>query len=383
MLPKIIIAIALVALAIIVLRPFDPTGPLGSKNLEQLRNHASQDDSEQDAVILTHPIFNPEDIDWVSPLGESNGGYIEVQPLGGITVNIKKDIAAKGPIEVYAPTDIELVSYAHTLMEPEPQADWSLYFKINDDVSLILHHIKKASPKIVDVAGNNPKKNDSRTTDIHWPKEIKFKAGEVIGTTTGTSQAKNWNIYFHDKKTKNEFINQKRYEGGGFGSDMGRRLLSATCIFDYYQDEKIKNDFYALFGTTAAGQTTNCGNPSKDKKGTLSGLWHLKKDGISMGEYDGPFADPFSVYMTADKNITIYELDKNVFILYPTNPTYKDPAEITDSHCYTLTDNWNPNESKGYAYFRIDSDTQMSLLYSPSGSCPATFTETGAKTYYR
>ncbi len=379
MLPKIIIAVVLVILSIVILRPFDPTGPLGSKNLEQLTNHAS----ERDAVVLTHPIFNPKEIDWVSPLGESNGGYIEVQPLGGMTVNIKKEVAQKGPIEVYAPTDMQLVAYAHTIMESEPEPDWSLYFKINEDVSLILHHIKNVNPKITDVVGNTPKRNDSRTTDIRWPQEIKFKAGEVIGTTTGTSQAKNWNIYFHDKRIKNQFINQKRYEGSGFGKDVGNRLLSASCIFDYYQDEKLKNDFYALLGTTAAGQSTSCGSPSSDKKGTLSGLWHLKKDGIDMGSYDGPFADPFSVYKRSDQSISIYEVNKEAYTISPNNATYKDPAEITSSHCYQLTDNWNPSVYKGYAYFRIDSDTQMSMTYSPSGFCPETFPNRQAKTYYR
>lgn len=382
MLPKVVIGIVLLLLflVIMILRPFDPTGPLG-KLSNKSPNQPSQNSetSTSGPVTFTHPIFNVEDIDWVSPLGESNGGYIEVQPLGGMTVNIKKDVAERSPIEIYAPTDLELVSYAHTIMEPEPEADWSLYFKINDDLSLILHHIKNASPKIVEAVGNNPKKNDSRTTDIRWPQEIKFKAGEVIGTTTGTSMAKNWNIYLHDKKVKNQFINQKRYEG----SDVGRRLLNAACIFDYYEDPKIKESFYALLGTNKPGETKDCGTPSKDKIGTISGLWHLKKDGIDFGSYNGDYADPFSVYIRADKSIMIYEMAKKTFTIYPSNPTYKNPEEITSSHCYQLTDNWNPDIPKGYAFFKVDSDTQMFMVYSSSGSCPATFPEGQAKIYYR
>lgn len=380
MLLKVIIGIVILFLAIMILRPFDPTGPL-DKFLKNPSNPISRNTNPTTAapVKFTHPIFNPEDIDWVSPLGESNGGYIEVQPLSGMTVNIKKDVAQKGPIEVYAPTDLELVAYAHTIMEPEPGADWSLYFKINDELSLVLHHIKNASPKIVDVVGSNPKKNDSRTTDVRWPNEIKFKAGEVIGTTAGTSMAKNWNIYLYDRSVKNQFVNQKRYES----NHTGERLVTAACIFDYYQDQKIKDSFYTLLGTTKPGQTKNCGSSSKDKRGTLSGLWHLKKDGIDFGSYDGDYADPFSVYSRADKSVVIYEMAKKTFIINTTNPTYKTPETITDSHCYLLTDNSNPNEYKGYAFFKIDSDTQISVFYSPSGSCPATFPETQTKMYYK
>jgi hypothetical protein len=364
----------IVAAGFILFRPFDRSqNPISS----DFQNQTEQSPSNPAPAQFTHPIFNPEEIDWVSPLGESNGGYNEVQPLGGMTINIKKDIAAKGPIEVYAPTDMELVSYSHTLMEPEPEPDWAFHFQINKDISLVVHHIKNASPKIVNAVGNKPKLNDSRTTDLR--PSIKFKAGEVIGTTTGTSQARNWNIYLQDKKVKNQFVNQKRYED----SYSANILVNAACIFDYYEDEKIKNEFYKLLGTTKAGEAKSCGNPSTDKKGTLSGLWHLKKEGLSTGEYEGVYANPFSIYTTSDKNITIYEINKRVFTIYPSNPTYKDPKEITNSHCYQLTDNWHTSTYKGYAFFRIDSDMQMSMVYSPSGSCPATFPESQAKTYYR
>lgn len=380
MLLKVIIGLIILLFTILILRPFDhirPTNTYVKKTL--LPIHQNTPSTSNTPVIFTYPIFKGEDIDWVSPLGESNGGYIEVQPLAGMTVNIKKDIAQKGPIEVYAPTDMELVAYSFTLMEPEPTPDWSLHFKINDNLELVLHHIKNANQKIVDVTGNTPKKNDSRTTEIRWPQKIKFKAGEVIGTTTGTSLANNWNIYLYDKKVKHQFVNQKRYES----NHIGQRLMNAACVFDYYENPEIKESFYNLLGTTKAGEAKECGTSSKDKKGTLSGLWHLKTEGIDFGSYEGDYADPFSIYIKADKSIMIYEMAKKTFTIYPNTPTYKNPEEITDSHCYQLTDNWNQNEYKGYAFFKIESDTQMSVFYSPSGSCPATLPTSNTKTYYR
>lgn len=380
MLLKVVIGLILLFLAVIIFRPFDHIRP-PDKSSKTAPPPISQNTltPSNTPVIFTHPIFKNKDIDWVSPLGESNGGYIEVQPLAGMTVNIKKDVAQKGPIEVYAPIDMELVAYSYTLMEPEPTPDWSLHFKINEDLELVLHHIKNAGQKIVEVAGNNPKKNDSRTTEIRKPQQIKFKAGEVIGTTTGTSLAKNWNIYLYDKRVKNQFANQKRYES----NHIGQRLMNAACIFDYYEDPKIKESFYNLLGTTKAGETKECGTSSKDKKGSLSGLWHLKTEGIDFGSYEGDYADPFSIYKRADKSIMIYEMGKKTFTIHPNNPTYKNPEEITDYHCYQLTDNWNPNEYKGYAFFKIESDTQMSVFYNTSGSCPKAFPTNNTKTYYR
>lgn len=379
MLLKTVVGIILLFLAIMVLRPFDSSGPL-DKFLKKPSNSTSQNNTPSNTapVKFTQPIFKVEDIDWVSPLGESNGGFNEILPLAGMTVNIKKEVAAKGPIEVRAPTDMMLTSYANYIVGSEP-SDWALIFQISDNLSLTLHHINNASSKITDVVGNNPKRDDSRTSFLNSP--IKFKAGEIIGTTKGTTLANNWNIYLYDKATNNQFINQKKYEG----SEMGQRLINGSCIFDYYQDPKIKESFYTLLGTTKPGQATSCGTPSKDKKGTLSGLWHLKKEGIDFGSYDGDYADPFSIYMRADKSIMIYEMARKYFTVYPTNPTYKNPEEITSSHCYLLTDNWNPNafKSQGYAYFRVDSDTQMSVFYSSSGSCPKEFPERAAKVYYR
>jgi|SRR3989344_1277381 len=159
MLPKVIVGLVILFLAIFILRPFDPTGPLGklseksSNQIRQNQSSQSNNHSNSSPVNFTHPIFNPDEIDFVSPLGQSNGGFIEVQPLGGMTVNIKKDIAQKGPIEVYAPTDLELTAYSYTLMEPEPTPDWTLHFKVNDNIELVLHHIKTPAQKLLMLQG--------------------------------------------------------------------------------------------------------------------------------------------------------------------------------------------------------------------------------------
>lgn len=107
-----------------------------------------------------------------------------------------------------------------------------------------------------------------------------------------------------------------------------------------------------------------------------------KLDGIDFGSYDREYADPFSVYMRADKSIMIYEMAKKTFTLYPSNPTYKNPEVVTSSHCYQLTESWNPSEYKGYV-FKIDSYTQMSVVFSPSGSCPTELPNEQSVTYYR
>jgi hypothetical protein len=335
----------------------------------------SVEDKKSERPVFTHKIFDPKKIEYITPLGELNGGYIESSTIGGVMIDILPSAVANGgKIEIYAPTAMKLESYGHYLVGAEP-ANWTLEFRIGEDVTMKIDHITDVAQRITESVGNKPKKNDSSTDFLKDP--ILFKAGELIAKTSGTTQANNWNIYLYDKNHENSFINQKRYEE----NYMGQRLIIAACPFDYYQDESAKSAFYALMGATAAGQSKTCGNPSSDVKGTLSGMWHLKKTGFEE-KYVGEYANPFSIYKRSGGDIIIYEIGGRRHIIEPNSYTYKDPALVTTSHCYQLTDLSGMKES-GFAYFKIDSDTQMSVVYKKTGSCPASFPKGPAKKYYR
>lgn len=346
---------------------------LNSDNNGQIKPTSS---TKNQKISFTHKMFETEKVTNILPLGELNGGYVELQTLNGVMVQLDKEKIIETGIEVYAPTEMELYMYAQTATADRPEGDWNLDFRINNNVGLTIHHLNNAAEKITSVIGNTPTRDDSRGINIQ--NTIKFKAGDLIGTTKGTSLGANWNIYVYDKSVKNQFVNQKRYENGGY---LGERLLSSTCVFDYYIDQTIKDSYYTLLGATEPGQTTSCGSPTKDKIGTLSGLWHLKKDGLETN-YDGEYATPFSIYKRSDGNIIIYELGKRSYTIAKGEPSAKSPEEVTTTHCYNLADDWD-GRSIGYAYFRIDSELEMSVTYSSIGSCPAEFPDGQAKKYYR
>lgn len=325
--------------------------------------------------VFTKKMFDPAKVESIMPMGELNGGYVETQTINGVVINVKRDSnGVADPIEIYAPADMTFEDYSYF---PDPRApdrptQWHLGFRISRDMKLSFDHISWVPDNIKEVTP--PTKNSGYVPPT---KKLTFKAGDLIAKSSGTREANNWNIYLRDNKKSNTFVNQARYEK----VRENYSYVNAVCPFDYHE-ETIKQEFLALMGYYEAGQSKTCGSNSQDVKGSISGMWHLNKEGM-LEDYEGQYATPFSIYKTSANEVIIYEIDRKRFILGATNETYKDPATITDSHCYNLTEYGNDRTTKGYAYFRVDSDTEMSVVYSATGSCPAEFPANDAKKYYR
>jgi hypothetical protein len=322
-------------------------------------------------INFTAKIFDPALISHIIPLGELNGGYEEAQTINGVTINIKTDAKRNASeIDVYAPTDMTLEDYSY-FTGGQYTPNWHLGFRISKDLKLSFDHITWVPDEIRKATPPTPTSGYVPPT-----KKLSFKAGDLVAKTSGTDQAHNWNIYLRDNSRTNIFANQARFERMKNRYD----YLNAVCPFDYY-DDAVKRQFIALMGWTKAGQSKTCGTNSRDVKGSISGMWHLAKDGVQ-AEYQGAYATPFSIYKTASDEIIVYEIDRKRFILDKTNPSYKDPAAVTGSHCYALTEYGN-TPANGYAYFKILSDMEMKMAYSPTGACPEEFPEKNGTTYYR
>lgn len=355
----------LLVVGAVFLKPFDDHS---SNFINEIRQKSGS--SESVTVTFTQPIFDPEMVSNITPLGELMGGYEEATALAGVMINLKPEAYAGGKdIEVKAPTDMKLESYAHFIDPNDGGKNWALIFQISPQIKIRFDHITRVPQKVIDATTTTPKNNSAE----EYPKnKISFKAGEVIAYTSGTKMAHNWNIYLTDTRNKNNFINSERYQ-----TDMGgQRLLTARCPFDFYPDE-MKNKFMKLMGYNKPGQSQSCGNPSKDVAGTLSGMWHLSSDpktGTSE-QIDGVYASPLSVFKNSAGEVTIDQVNNQRLDIPPNNKTNQNPKEITGEHCYQLT--------SGYAYFKVISSTQMQFAYSSSGICPTTFPTAQAKTYYR
>lgn len=323
-------------------------------------------------VSFTSKIFDPAQISHITPLGELNGGYSEWQAVTGVMINIKPEVVAGDKmINVYAPAAMTLDSYSYHYDPRSPgDADWALIFRINKDVTLKFNHITKAVERIVAVTTSTPK---DRSNEESPKSKISFEAGELIATTHGTSLAKNWNIYMTDRSVMNNFANQTRYEK----SSIGNRFINGACPFDYYESA-IKATYLALMGATKAGQSQNCGNPSKDVAGTLSGAWFFDEDSSKTEEQiDGNFVSPLAVYRDSAGRVIIDQIANTQFRIEGGT----DPATVKSEHCYKLVS--NNNQPAGYAYFKLIGLREMQLAYGASGSCPTVMPSSGAKTYFR
>lgn len=261
---------------------------------------ADTDTSEQ-PLLFTYDMFDINRVKHIVPLGELNGGYIETQTITGIMVQMKNEYGK--PVKemaVYAPTDMVLTNYAYYTYGDEPE-NWSLVFKLNNKVSMTLDHITRTVPKIIEATTDTPVKNQSNRHSVK--EEVSFKAGEIIAYTTGTSLAKNWNIYFTDKSHENNFININRFRN----SQNGNQYLNSICPFDYYSEE-MQKPYIALMGATAAGQSKSCGTVSRDVKGSISGLWFLTDEGFE-AKYEENYATPFSIYKDSAGRVVLYEVE--------------------------------------------------------------------------
>lgn len=317
------------------------------------------------------PIFDPNVVKNITPLGELNGGYEEVQTVAGVMINLK---SADNEIELKAPTDMTLQSYSYHKVSYAPGANWTLIFKVNQYVTLRVDHLTRVSDRISAATTSTAK--DSSAEDF-LRQGVDVKAGEVFAYTSGTKPAANWNIYLFDTRVKNSFINQRRYEG----SQVGMRLINAKCVFDYY-DEPSRQSFMTLMGYSQAGQSVDCGKVSRDVAGTISGMWHFSRDGVGVPEErDGRYASPLSIIKNSAGEVTIDQVDDKRLDFRLTSGTPKDPAEIRDAHCYQLTEAMQAGG--GYAYFKLVSENEMQFAYGSSGQCPSEFPSAQAKSYYR
>ncbi|MBI4032622.1 hypothetical protein HY374_02865, partial [Candidatus Berkelbacteria bacterium] len=162
----------------------------GQEGSAQRQSTTSESTSAE--VVFTEPIVDPATIKNITPLGELNGGYNEVQTLAGVMVNFKPEaVAGNTEVEVRAPTDMTLERYSFHKVDYPPGGNWALIFRLNRDVTMRMDHISRASDAIVAATTSTPKESSA---DEAPKQQLKVKAGEVIGYTFGTVPAHNWNI---------------------------------------------------------------------------------------------------------------------------------------------------------------------------------------------
>jgi len=347
-----------------------------SNNAETNQN-AEVSTNENCNVQFTEYLIDPKYVQKIGQIGIVHGSGLNIVERSYIS--IKKEFWGQ-EIPLYAPGDITLVAGAKYKMPGAPAdfiPDYVLKFDAGCGVEIVLGHMKGVVDLIDDKIPNI--QQDSLENYI---RPIKFKAGELIGSYTqqeGNGYVGGFDFVMRDRNFKNQFLNQERYEYG-----MSDNLLTGVCPYDFYTGEK-KTNYYNLFGGARGTlfKEKSCGNASRDKAGTISGMWFLDKE-VKASIYDsykeGDYGSPVSV-VGDEESITIGHLGQSVMTrIYSNNPTYKLPTEITNEHCYQIQENSNAN---GYIYFKVIDNLTTEIYYSPTGNCPQSFPSSGSKTYYK
>ena len=283
-------------------------------------------------------------------------------------------------ILLYAPTDMTLISGAHYNNPSAGQntmPDYVLKFDAGCGVEILLGHMKGVIPEVA--AKLTPLKQDSREDEIR--PSIEFKAGEKLGyyfQEKKEGAVAGFDFIVRDSSVTNQFVNQKRYS-----DDRARNLIHGVCPYDYYTLEK-KQVYYALLGGSGGKlfEVKDCGTSSRDKAGTISGMWFLDKEivGEIYDDYkDGEYGSPISL-VGDEEAVTFGNIGQSPTLkVYANDPTYKLPVQVITEHCYNFGTN---SRGSGFAYFKVINDETMDVYYNPSGNCPSTMPQ-NPKRYYK
>ncbi|MFA6973870.1 MAG: hypothetical protein WC238_04015 [Parcubacteria group bacterium] len=266
-------------------------------------------------------------------------------------------------VPVYNPTDavLETIVWAD---RGSGQSEYGFYFRASCEVTYLLDHVEEIADGIKNLRPKEPAK--STATQFGSQPNVSIKAGELLGYTDGTPQARTFDFLLYNKAKPAFHVNPARWDW--------EQTVYADCPYDYY-GEDLKKQHYALLGSPAGEgkilKAKNCGSPSQDVAGTLSGGWFQGDSTTEKGKWV-VFGQQFS-----QVEMAIRENGANkTFALKEFSPKIT-PDKITPGQgaCFQGYEN-------NWAYAKLISDTKLSLA-TGAGQCPAAFPEAQAEIWER
>ena len=282
-------------------------------------------------------------------------------------------------VPVYAPVDSKLTMVTFYI-EPTHNEQgvlvdveqYSLSFEVSCEVSYEYDHILRLAENIAAVAPSVPAES-TRNTGLR--QSLSVKAGDLIGYTTGTAGAHNWDFVFNNSSKRNEFANQERYENTG---DLGGGVVTSDCPYDYHSED-VRNEYYSLLNGGISGtiEGADC-LISHDKPGTIAGGWF--REPFLRGA-SHPYIPGWAIAIGtwANGQIRVNDGQTSVWVA-PGQPTYADPKTVTSEHCYEHSGRSDQPPAR-YVYLQLLSETELAVAFG-EGSCPQQLPQ-GYRTYYR
>lgn len=303
-------------------------------------------------VSFTASFTDLEGIDHIEPLGE-------IQAFHNFSAHsyvfIKPEVSE---VPVYAPVDMDLMNVT------DDGADFGLMFRASCEVVLRFGHITDPVTAIRNLATNE----GISMFEGQPPTLLQVSAGDLLGTTSGTAQAKSFDFGVYHSERPLTFLNNDRFHPV-------ETFKYASCPYDYYTSG-LRDQMYDLFGPKPLVQPLSCRGP-RGKEGTIAGTWFDTQEVFSTPYFGQTEFSPLHVATSLNGTVKIVRgTEPNVNRIPLGGATYVDPEEVTSEHCYELA-------TGGYFYLQLQSDGTLHVVRQTTGTCPSEFPNSGFTVYYR
>lgn len=142
-------------------------------------------------------------------------------------------------VPIYAPAAMTTKDGSHYVGGP-----YMFDFRVSCEVTVRFGHMTDPVDALKRLLPSEPAL-DSRTQELT---PISFRAGELIGYTTGTDAAGNWDFGVYNSAVSNRYANDPNWNNSAV-------YTTAVCPFDYFT-ANLKSEYTAKFNSTILG-----GNP--------------------------------------------------------------------------------------------------------------------------
>ncbi|MBI2640500.1 MAG: hypothetical protein HYW91_01280 [Candidatus Sungbacteria bacterium] len=147
-------------------------------------------------------------------------------------------------VPVYAPAQMTLESGSHNVGGP-----YMMEFLASCEVRVRFGHITEPVEAIKKLLPVEPKQ-DSRTQELA---PIVFAAGDLVGYTTGTDVAGNWDFGVYNSTARNRYADDPNWNNSA-------TYTTAVCPFDYFTPG-LKSVYFSKFNSGALGGNPPHGEP--------------------------------------------------------------------------------------------------------------------------
>lgn len=210
--------------------------------IKQGLTSSSTPSAEQTNTAVTpkpNCISNPSPVFTSHITDISKVSYVVPPPTMGSGPSLKTHsyIGTNGVnVAVYAPTAMTLKAGSHYVGGP-----YSFEFRASCEVSVRYGHITNPLDALKKLLPSEPQP-DSRTQELS---PVSFAAGDLIGYTTGTVAAGNWDFGVYNSTKVNRFANDPNW-------NKSDTYTTAVCPFDYFAPD-LKAGYIARFDSKILG----------------------------------------------------------------------------------------------------------------------------------